>query len=364
MKKAVIIVGARPNFMKAAPIIRAMKKDGSIKPVLIHTGQHYDKNMSDAFFKDLKMPKPDVFLGVGSGSHAEQTAKVMVALETELQKIKPNVVIVVGDVNSTVAGALTAKKLNIKVAHVEAGLRSFDETMPEEINRIVTDHIADFLFTTEVSGNTNLIHEGILKKKVHFVGNVMIDSLLGHKKNIAESKIIIKLKLRVENYAVLTLHRPSNVDNKKNLKNILEALIEIQKTLTIVFPMHPRTKKQIEIFKLEKTFQKCRNMVLIEPLGYTDFTRLVRDAKLVLTDSGGLQEETTVQGVSCITIRENTERPITLTKGTNVLVGSTKEEIMKAFRKIKKSKKTKGSIPKYWDGKAAERIVKILKKKL
>lgn len=362
--KAAIVVGARPNFMKAAPLIREMEKNGVIfEPILLHTGQHYDSVMSDVFFKDLSLPTPNFFLGVGSGTHIQQIAKAMQALEETFLKIRPDLVVVVGDVNSTLAGALAAKKIGIPLAHVEAGLRSFDETMPEEINRMLTDRISDYLFTTEESANINLIKEGIVSDKIHFVGNTMIDSLCHHLPQISNSLILNKLSLDKNNYSVLTLHRPSNVDNKKQFLDIFEALKFIQEKITVVFPIHPRTKKQMEELGFKNKFKNLKNLLLIEPLGYIDFMKLVSDSHFVMTDSGGLQEEATSLQIPCLTLRENTERPITVEIGTNVVVGTDTKEIIQAAKKILDGQFKKGSIPKHWDGKTAQRIVEILIKK-
>ncbi len=359
--KVVIVVGARPNFIKVSPLIRAMKARGDIfEPILLHTGQHYDNLMSDVFFKDLDLPKPHFFLGVGSGTHIQQIVKSMLALEETLVKIKADLVIVVGDVNSTLAGALAAKKLSIPLAHIEAGLRSFDETMPEEINRILTDRMADYLFITEDSANKNLAKEGIELKKIYFVGNTMIDSLHYYMPQISKSLILNKLALDKNNYVVLTMHRPSNVDNKEHFSNIFKALCFIQKNIPIIFPVHPRTRKQMEEMGFEKKFEKLKNLILIEPLGYIDFMKLVKESKMVLTDSGGLQEETTFLGILCLTLRENTERPITVEIGTNIITGSNIEKIIEEVQNILDGKVKQGKVPKYWDGKAAQRIVKIL----
>lgn len=360
--RAAIVVGARPNFMKAAPLIEAMRRSGRFEPLLIHTGQHYDAAMSDAFFRDLDLPKPDVFLGVGSGTHAAQKANVMLAIEEPLKNIKPDLMIVVGDVNSTLAAALVAKKMQIPVAHVEAGLRSFDETMPEEVNRVLTDHISSRLFTTEEAANRNLRREGIADGKVHFVGNVMIDTLLASKKKIDASHVVNDLNLNDREYAVLTLHRPSNVDNKDSFVRILSAVQKIQETLPVVFPMHPRTRKQIAELGLDKYFDDSPQMKVIEPLGYIDFMRLVAGARFVMTDSGGLQEETTALKVPCLTLRRTTERPVTAEIGTSIIVGDDKNKILKAVSGIMRGRVKNGKIPKYWDGRAAERIIKILLK--
>ena len=359
-EKIVIVVGARPNIMKAAPLMRELIASRHFTPVLIHTGQHYDMKMSDVFFKDLNLQKPNVCLGIASGTHAEQTGKVMIALERELVHKKPKLVMVVGDVNSTLASALTAKKLQIPLAHVEAGLRSYDKTMPEEVNRVLTDHISDYLFVTEKSGMMNLRKEGINVKKTYLVGNTMIDTLRGNLLAIKRIKVRKKFGLEMKGYAVLTLHRPANVDSKKNFRSILKALATIQKELPIIFPVHPRTLKQIKALGLKRAFQHMKNMVLIEPLGYLEFTSLVSEARMVLTDSGGLQEETTELNIPCVTMLETTERPITIKQGTNVIAGNDANKIIYKARKILSSKTRKKAVIQYWDGKAAKRIVKIL----
>lgn len=353
-----LIAGARPNFMKIAPIIRELKKHpDDFRFQLIHTGQHYDKSMSDVFFEELEIPRPDFHLDVGSGSHAEQTAKIMMAYEPICVQENPDIVLVVGDVNSTVACSLVAKKLNIKVAHVEAGLRSGDLTMPEEINRIVTDSISDYYFVTEQSGIDNLKAEGKDKEKIHFVGHVMIDNLFYQ---VEKLKILDKAKVEIsenykqknDQYGVVTLHRPSNVDNKATLTEIIEALTEISQELPIIFPIHPRTKKKIEDFgiKLPET------ITTTDALPYMELLNLMKDAKVVLTDSGGLQEETTALGVRCLTLRDSTERPITVSEGTNVLVGSDRRVIVDQYsQKFTREKKP----PKLWDGKSSHRILNI-----
>ena len=431
--KIVSVVGARPNFMKVAPIIRTIEKYNesyyqspitnhySLNPIhhiLAHTGQHYDNHMSDAFFKDLGLPKPDIYLGIGSDSHAVQTAEIMKRFEKVLLKEKPDIVIVVGDVNSTLACALVASKIeyptsnlqlvtcNLKrrkplIAHVEAGLRSFDRSMPEEINRILTDHISDFLFVTEPSGIENLKNEGFKNfldcqslttnrqspitnyqlPLVAYVGNTMIDTLLKHRQKAQKSDILYRLGLIKDfstdngqlttDYCVLTLHRPSNVDNKETFLNIIEALKEISKHIPIIFPAHPRTQTRIKQFRLEQYFKRfstsnlqlatCNSGIYcIEPLGYLDFLCLMSNAKIVLTDSGGIQEETTILGIPCVTIRENTERPITVKMGTNIIAGTKKENIVNAaFSQLNKRNNATNPIP-LWDGQAAKRIVKIL----
>lgn len=358
MLKVLNIVGARPNFMKIAPIYAEMKRrDSEFLPLIVHTGQHYDAAMSDSFFVDLGMPKPDVHLNVGSASHAVQTAKIMMEFEPIVLEHKPDWVLVVGDVNSTIACTLVCSKLGIKVAHVEAGLRSFDRTMPEEINRILTDSISDLLLTPSPDGNENLKKEGIADEKVKLVGNVMIDSLLRNLKIAESSKVRENLGLDEKGYAVLTLHRPSNVDDEKTFSGLLEALLEISEKLPIIFPAHPRTRGKIEEFGFSEKVENS-NINLIEPLGYLDFMRLYSGAKLVLTDSGGLQEETTALGIPCLTLRENTERPITIEMGTNILVGTNPEKIKQtAFEVLADESFTKNAkIPPLWDGKTAERI--------
>jgi len=362
--KIINVVGARPNFMKIAPLIEEMRKNPKIEALLVHTGQHYDKEMSELFFDDLEIPRPDIYLGIGSASHTEQTAKIMIGFEKVLLKENPDLVLVVGDVNSTIACSLTAAKMGIKIAHVEAGLRSFDRGMPEEINRVLTDQIADFLFTTERDANDNLLREGIPKEKIFFVGNVMIDTLLKNRKKAENSKILEELNLEKKNYATLTLHRPSNVDVRETFENLLDAFTEIQKKIKIVFPMHPRTEKKIEEFNLREKITEMKNFITIKPLGYLDFLNLIANSKFVLTDSGGIQEETTVLRIPCVTLRENTERPVTVTEGTNIVVGTNRDKIIKESLNIIEGKGKKGRIPELWDGKAAKRIVDIICKKL
>jgi len=358
--KVINVVGARPNFMKIAPIVREMDKYECLEHILLHTEQHYDDAMSKVFFEDLALPQPDIYLGVGSGSHAVQTAKVMVEFEKVLNERKPDLVVVVGDVNSTLACSLVAAKLGVKIAHVEAGLRSFDRSMPEEINRIVTDALSDLLFTTELSANQNLEREGIQKGKIHFVGNVMIDTLLYCINKAQISSIMNTLNLAVGDFALLTLHRPSNVDVKENFEEIISALEIIQQQIKIVFPLHPRTRARLSEFGMAEQFARMTNFVVTEPLGYLDFLNLESNCKFVLTDSGGLQEETTVLGIPCLTLRENTERPVTITEGTNTLVGIDPEKIIEESMKILSGEGKSGRIPTFWDGKAAERIVEII----
>ena len=363
MKKIINVVGARPNFMKIGPIQRAMNaRSNEFDPVLVHTGQHYDEKMSKLFFDDLQLPKPDVYLGVGSGTHAQQTAKIMIDFEKVCLEQKPDMVLVVGDVNSTVACSLVAAKLHIPVVHVEAGLRSFDRKMPEEINRLVTDALSDLLFVTEKSGIENLRNEGVDPQKVHFVGNVMIDSLAFFMEKARESKILEELNLQPREYALVTLHRPSNVDDPENFAKILTAFEEIQQHIQIVFPIHPRTRKNLETLGLNGRIEKMKNLKLLPPIGYLDFANLTQNCRFVMTDSGGIQEETTYLGIPCMTLRENTERPVTIEVGTNELVGPNTEEILKYAHQILEGKWKKGAIPELWDGHAAERIVDVLAK--
>jgi UDP-N-acetylglucosamine 2-epimerase (non-hydrolysing) len=390
--KILSVVGARPNFIKIAAICEAIKEinrlEGAeqIHHVLVHTGQHYDSNMSDSFFNDLELPKPDLCLGVGSASHSVQTARIMERFESVVQNEQPDVVLVVGDVNSTAACALVAKKTWCrgdqgsrdfipKLAHVEAGLRSFDRTMPEEINRIVTDSISDFLFTTEESANRNLLREGTPGNRIFFVGNVMIDTLLRHRAKAHESTILQDLQLadgsEVNPYAILTLHRPANVDDKRVFCQMLDAFLDVSKRVPVIFPAHPRTLKRIQDEDLSDYFvdhfvqgpepwDSRVRIRLVPPLGYLDFLHLMSKARVVLTDSGGIQEETTILGVPCITLRDSTERPVTLEDGTNVLVGSDPEKIITEFDQIYCNGQKLNRSPRYWDGNAAKRIIKVL----
>jgi len=357
--KIFCVVGARPNFMKIAPIVEELNSRG-IDHVLVHTGQHYDEKMSKLFFQDLGLPKPDVDLEVGSGSHGRQTGEVLMRIEPVIEAEKPDLVIVVGDVNSTLAATLAAVKLHIPVAHVEAGLRSFDRSMPEEINRIMTDSVCDYLFITEEQAGRQLEKEGIDGGKIFFVGNTMIDSLLKHVRRADRSDILDRLGMKNRSYGVVTLHRPSNVDQSENLKSILEALDEIADELPLVFPVHPRTRKRIAEYGFESLIGS--GLVMTEPLGYLDFLKLNKEARLVLTDSGGIQEETTVLGVPCITLRDNTERPATITSGTNVLVGNDKGRILAEAKKMIQEPICEMRIPPLWDGKAAGRIVDVIEK--
>jgi len=357
------VVGARPNFMKIDPVFRVLEQEPEkFSTFLVHTGQHYDDWMSKVFFLDLGLRPPDVNLGVGSGAHAEQTGTVMIRLERVLMEQKPDLVLVVGDVNSTLAAAITAAKLHIPVAHIEAGLRSFDRRMPEEINRIVTDALSSYLFTPSRDANENLRREGMPDDRICFVGNVMIDTLLRCRAIAERSSIFDQLKLdKRDKYALLTLHRPGNVDNPEILAEILEALSRIQEEMPIIFSIHPRTKKRIQEFGFHSMLEKAHNLRIIPPLGYVDFLALESHATFVLTDSGGIQEETTALGVPCVTLRENTERPVTVTQGTNQLVGHDKDKIVAAAFAVLDGQAPRGRIPEFWDGHASERIAKVLR---
>ncbi len=362
--RVISVVGARPNFMKVAPLNKAFLKYPSISHRIVHTGQHYDANMSKVFFDDLELPHPDVFLGIGSGSHAVQTAKIMIEFEKIVLAEKPDIVVVVGDVNSTVGCSLVCSKLLVPVAHVEAGLRSFDRTMPEEINRIITDSIADFLFVSERSGLTNLHNEGIPGSKIFFVGNVMIDSLIHFKEKAGHSTIRKTLGVEEKQYAIVTLHRPSNVDIQENLASILSMLDKISQRHTVIFPVHPRTRKMITEFKLAENLRLNPNIILCDPLGYLDFLCLLESSALAITDSGGIQEETTYLGIPCFTMRENTERPATVSEGTNTLMGFDYAKTAVEAETVFQGKYKKGKIPELWDGKTAERITKVIAEKL
>ena len=361
MLKVLNIVGARPNFMKIAPITREMRRrERDFQPLIVHTGQHYDAAMSDSFFTDLGIPKPDFHLEVGSHSHAVQTARIMTAFEPVVLQERPDWVLVVGDVNSTIACALVCAKLGVKVAHVEAGLRSRDRTMPEEINRILTDAISDLLLTTSQDADENLKAEGVSEDKIKFVGNVMIDSLFYSLKLAESSSVRENLNLTEKEYAVLTLHRPSNVDDREIFSGLLDALVSISEKIPIIFPVHPRTCARISEFGFTETIERSQ-IKLIEPLGYLDFMRLYSGARIVLTDSGGLQEETTALSIPCLTLRENTERPITISHGTNLLVGTNPERIKEtAFEVLQQAISKDNRIPPLWDGRAAERICNSL----
>jgi UDP-N-acetylglucosamine 2-epimerase (non-hydrolysing) len=358
--KIINVVGARPNFMKIAPLMRAYRKTPKVEPLLVHTGQHYDQRMSKLFFEELAIPRPDIDLEVGSASHAQQTAEIMKRFEPVCVKHEPDIVLVVGDVNSTVACAMVAAKLGVRVAHVEAGLRSFDRRMPEEINRLLTDAISDLLFVTEPSGEKNLLAEGVAPEKSHVVGNVMIDTLLANLEKARARNAPAKLDLQPKQYALLTLHRPSNVDDRENLTRIWGVIERIAERMPAVFPCHPRTRNRIEQFGLAESVASNRNIRLLEPLGYLEFLSLMSEAGVVLTDSGGIQEETTILRVPCITLRENTERPITCESGTNQLVGTDPAAIWRAFVSAIDGAGVKSELPPFWDGKAAERIVGVL----
>lgn len=366
MLKVINVVGARPNFMKVAPIVEAMKRrGGEFAPLVLHTGQHYDAQMSDAFFRDLGLPEPDVYLGVGSSSHAQQTAAVMQSFEPVVLKEEPDWVVVVGDVNSTLACALVCSKLGIKVAHVEAGLRSRDRTMPEEINRLLTDQISDLLLTPSEDADVNLRAEGISDERIRFVGNVMIDSLFNQLKRAEASRIREDLDVAQRDYATLTLHRPSNVDDPVIFSRILNALEQISRRLPLIFPVHPRTRARLNEFGLAERIARSENLRLIEPLGYLDFLRLYSGSRLVLTDSGGIQEETTALSIPCLTLRENTERPVTVELGTNQIVGTSTERITAAaFLALDAAPESRqrARIPPLWDGHTADRILDALQK--
>jgi len=337
--------------MKAAPVLHALNKQRAAKQTLVHTGQHYDFNMSEVFFSQLEIPAPDVNLGVGSGSHAQQTAEIMSRFEPVVLERRPDCVLVYGDVNSTVAAALVCAKLGVRIGHVEAGLRSFDWSMPEEINRVVTDRLANFLFTPSEDADANLKHEGISAEKIHRVGNVMIDSLV----RLLPAAESLPRNGYPERYVLVTLHRPANVDDNETLKNILKSLLEINESLDVIFPVHPRTRQRIEDFG-----HKAENLHLYGPLPYIEFLALLRCAAVVITDSGGIQEETTYLGVPCLTLRNNTERPVTVSLGTNIIVGQDRNKLGAELSKIVEGKGKKGSIPPMWDGHAGERIAEIL----
>lgn len=356
--KLLLVAGARPNFMKIAPLIRAIDvRDGEFTYSLVHTGQHYDEGMSRVFFDELGIPEPDHHLEVGSGSHAEQTARIMAAFEPVCREEKPDCVVVVGDVNSTLACSIVAKKLGIDVAHVEAGLRSGDRTMPEEINRIVTDSITDLFYVTEPSGVANLLCEGHPERDIAYVGHVMIDNLYYEIEQLdrgySPGPVVQDVRSRFAEYGAVTLHRPSNVDDKESLQRIIGALDEVAKSLKLVFPVHPRTRKKLDEFGI----RFGDDVYLTGPLSYRDFLSIWRHARLILTDSGGLQEESTALGIPCLTLRENTERPITIKEGTNKLVGSDPARIIEEALKVLECPPTRASRPKFWDGQAATRII-------
>jgi len=355
--KVLSVVGARPNFMKIAPLLLEMQKEKGMSSLLVHTGQHYDEEMSDLFFRDLEIRPPDIHLGVGSGTQAVQTAKVMVAFESELEKAEPDLLLVVGDVNSTLACSVVAAKAGVPIGHIEAGLRSFDRSMPEEINRIVTDALSTYHFTTSRDAGDNLLREGAAAERILFVGNVMIDTLLRFAAKAEESRIRERLGIQGD-YALMTLHRPSNVDQADSLRRIFAALEKLGERIPIVFPAHPRTRKMLHEHGLSAEIAGLR---MIDPLGYLDFVHLETRARFVMTDSGGIQEETTVLGVPCLTLRENTERPVTLTEGTNVLVGNDPNRILEECDKVLGSPRPEPRLPEMWDGRASERIVSFLR---
>lgn len=352
--KLIHVVGARPNFMKAAPVLSALKQYPSVRQMIVHTGQHYDANMSQVFFQQLSIPEPDINLQVGSGSHAQQTAEIMSRFEVVVTGERPDLVLVYGDVNSTIAAALVCAKLGVKIGHVEAGLRSFDRSMPEEINRLLTDQLADLLFTPSIDGDKNLAREGIAACKVHFVGNVMIDTLV---RLLPEAKKNIPSHLP-ERFILVTLHRPSNVDDDKWLSKAYELLSEVSESIPVLFPVHPRTRKRLESVMNEKP--RSSGLKLLTPLSYLEFVGLQTRASLVLTDSGGIQEEATYLGIPCITMRENTERPITVDVGTNVLVGRDLTRARAVLHETLSGRFRRGSIPDLWDGRASERIARVV----
>ncbi|MBW2385397.1 MAG: UDP-N-acetylglucosamine 2-epimerase (non-hydrolyzing) [Deltaproteobacteria bacterium] len=358
--RVLAVAGARPNFMKIAPLMRELCARPGFTPFLVHTGQHYDAAMSESFFRDLGIPEPDANLGVGSGSHAEQTGHVLIKIEALLQEQQPDVVLVVGDVNSTLAATLAAVKLQIPVAHVEAGLRSGDREMPEELNRILTDAVSTWLFTTEEAGDRNLEREGVAAERIHCVGNVMIDTVFSNLERARKLDTLSRLDLEAGGYALLTLHRPSNVDDATKLRALFGALETIHREIPVVFPVHPRTTAAIE----DRLGGARPVLQLMEPLGYLDFLQLMAEAKLVLTDSGGIQEETTALGVPCLTLRENTERPVTVSEGTNTIVGGDPETILREARCVLDGHGKVGRTPRLWDGHAAVRIVDVLERDL
>jgi len=354
------VAGVRPNFMKIAPIVKALEPYADVEQLLVHTGQHYDLEMSQVFFDDLVMPRPHVNLGMGSDGHGAQTGRMMIELENVFANTHPDCVVVVGDVNSTMAAALVAVKLGIPCAHVEAGLRSFDRSMPEEINRLVTDRVADLLLTPSPDADANLLAEGVPAGAIHRVGNVMIDTLLTHLEDAKRRPTLHSVGVAPGAYALATLHRPSNVDDRVVLESLLGALEWIQERLPVVLPLHPRTRKRLEEFSLLDRAASMRQLELINPLGYLDFLSLTASAKFVLTDSGGLQEETTVLGIPCLTLRPCTERPVTVSMGTNSVVGSEPQVIQDAVSEILAGRAKKGGIPDLWDGCASERIARVL----
>jgi UDP-N-acetylglucosamine 2-epimerase (non-hydrolysing) len=362
--KILNIVGARPNFMKVAPLHRAFQQYPFIESKIVHTGQHYDTRMSDVFFNQLELPKPDYFLGIGGGSHAQQTARIMLEFETVVLTEQPDVVLVVGDVTSTIACALVAVKLHIPVVHVEAGLRSNDRRMPEEINRILTDSISNDLFVTEQDGLDNLKREGVADEKVHFVGNVMIDSLAHYRTKAAETKTVEALGLEPHSYVLMTMHRPANVDTEEGLRSILKIIEDTSVYKQVLFPIHPRTRTNIERFGLSSQLESIQNLTLMEPQGYLEFLNLMENAAIIVTDSGGIQEETTYLQVPCLTFRNSTERPVTVDLGTNQLLADLNPEtVHQKVVEILQGKAKQGVIPPLWDGQAAGRIAEIIAEK-
>ena len=357
----ILVVGARPNFMKIAPLYDELKSR-SVDQILVHTGQHYDEKMSKVFFDDLGLPEPDIYMGVGSGSHSEQTAKIMIEFEKICIDYDPKLVVVVGDVNSTLGCTLVCAKMNIRTAHIEAGLRSGDMEMPEEVNRIVTDALADILLTPSVDADKNLISEGRMERDIYFVGNIMIDSLIKGIKRASKSKVLEGIGIQKGEYGVITLHRPSNVDDFETLEGIIGAMEEIVKENRLVFPVHPRTKNNLEEMGLKSRLEENPEIILTGPLGYLDFLSLINNSRIVFTDSGGLQEETTFLGIPCLTLRDSTERPITVLEGTNKIVGSSKRDIMSAFKEATENANYQKASIKYWDGKTASRIADIITK--
>lgn len=360
IKKIIVVAGARPNFMKIALLVDRLKKNRRVHCLLVHTGQHYDFEMSEVFFQELRISRPDIFLNVGSGSQAEQTGKIMTAFENVLMSEMPDLVVVAGDVNSTLACSLAAAKLNIRVAHIESGLRSFDRTMPEEINRIVTDTLSSYHFVSEKSGVENLLREGHDKKSIHLVGSVMIDPIVSKMKLIDRSKILRRVGVAAKNYAVLTLHRPSNVDSAEALAEVYEILAAVSTKTILIYPAHPRTTQNLKFHGLLGKFRSLKNLSMIEPLGFLDFVKLVKESQFVLTDSGSIQEETTYLHVPCLTMRENTERPSTILQGTNELVGRDPRAILAAIDRVLNGGWKHGRIPKYWDGQTTERILDVI----
>jgi len=358
--KIINICGARPNFMKIAPLMEAYKAYPQITPVLVHTGQHYDEKMSDLFFRQLGIPEPDINLEVGSGSHAVQTAKIMEKFEPIVLEHKPDYVLVVGDVNSTIACALVATKLGVRVIHVEAGLRSFDRAMPEEVNRILTDSISDMLFVSEISGVENLRKEGTPEERIFFVGNVMIDTLMHHYRKAQELPMLEQWNLTSKKFGLVTMHRPATVDCPEKFRSVMEGLTYVSQSIPLLFAMHPRTRKNIQQFGLQSIFDKNPQIRITEPFGYLEFMNLMSHASVVLTDSGGMQEETTILGTPCLTLRENTERPVTITVGTNRLVNPDRDSIIQAWKNLQTTPPRTDRKPELWDGGAAKRIVKII----